>query len=199
MGTQTEIANQIRDRGADYVLALKANQGTLHRDVCAYFEEGARRDYRGMAVSYAETTDLGHGRKEVRRLWRSTDVAWPAQAERWSGLGSIAMLESERHTEAGIARERRYYISSLDAEAEALLAAVRSHWGIENELHWVLDMVFREDESRIRRDHGGENMAVLRHIALNLLRQDETKRLSLRMKRKRAGWDDAFLAEVVGI
>ncbi|HMB94159.1 MAG TPA: ISAs1 family transposase [Rhodothermales bacterium] len=198
MGTQTEIAAQIRKQKADYVLALKGNQGTLHREVRTYFEEGHERHWRAMPVDYAETCDLGHGRKEVRRLWISTDVAWLPKAEAWRDLSSIVMIEHERHTPSGISLERRFYISSLRVEAEQMLGIIRSHWGIENQLHWVLDVVFREDESRIRRDHGGQNMAVLRQVALNLLRKDETKRLSLRMKRKRAGWNDAFLAQVVG-
>lgn len=199
MGTQTEIAEQIRDQQADYVLALKGNQGTLHREVRAYFEEGRKRHWHAMPVEYAETCDLGHGRKEVRRLWISTDVAWLPKREAWADLSSIVMIEHERHTHSGVSLECRFYISSLAVEAHQMLRLIRSHWGIENGLHWVLDVVFREDESRIRRGHGGQNMAVVRQIALNLLRKDETKRLSLRMKRKRAGWDDAFLAQVVGI
>ena len=201
MGTQTEIAAQICAQGGDYVLALKRNQGKLHQEVREYFADG--RSLAQMPVHTVETIDLGHGRKEVRRLWASSDVEWLAKAERWSNLGSIARLEYERHTDAGVSKDDRYYISSLVAEtqedAQVLLDAARSHWGIENSVHWVLDVVFREDESRIRRDHGGQNMALLRHMALNLLRHDQTKRLSLRMKRKRAGWDEAFLAQLIGI
>ena len=203
MGTQTEIAEQICAQGGDYVLALKGNQGKLHQEVREYFADGLRRGFAQMPIHFVATTDLGHGRKEVRRLWASSDVAWLPKAERWSNLRSIARLDYERHTEAGVAQVQRYYISSLAVEgpehAQVLLEAARSHWGIENSVHWVLDVVFREDESRIRRDHGGENMALLRHLALNLLRHDQTKRLSLRMKRKRAGWDDAFLAQLIGI
>jgi predicted transposase YbfD/YdcC len=198
MGTQTEIAEQICAQGGDYVLALKGNHKTLYNEVMTYFEEGRAQCWRGMPVSHAETEEIGHGRREVRRLWVSTDVAWLPKCEVWAGLRSIVLLECERHTGAGTSVERRFYLSSLAGGAEQMLGCVRSHWGIENRLHWVLDVVFREDESRIRRDHGGQNMAVLRHLALNLLRKAEAKRLSLRMKRKRAGWDDAFLAEVVG-
>ncbi len=164
----------------------------------AYFEEGRARRWHAMPVEYAETCDLGHGRKEVRRLWTSTDVGWLPKGEAWADLSSIVMVEHERHTQSGTSVERRFYISSLATEAPEMLGLIRSHWGIENRLHWVLDVVFREDESRIRRDHGAQNMAILRKLALNLLRKDETKRLSLRMKRKRAGWDDAFLAQVIG-
>lgn len=200
MGTQTGIAAQIRDQGADYVLALKGNQGALDADVRDYFE--TLRPTSTGAVCYAESTDVGHGRKDVRRLWASSDVAWLVQGGDWAGLKSLVMVESERHTDGGIARQRRYYITSLPADgpsdAARLLGAVRSHWGIENGVHWVLDVVFREDESRVRQDHGGANLSVLRHLALNLLRRAESK-LSLRMRRKRAGWDDRFLEEVVGI
>jgi len=196
MGTQLEIAEQIIDQEADYVLALKANQGNLHRQVKEYFSDGAKQGYTKMPVSYAETTDIGHGRKEIRRAWVSSDIEWLAAP--WSGLKSIVLIEHERHTNQKVSLEQRYYISSLDAEAEKMLDVVRSHWGIENQLHWVLDVVFQEDQSRIRRDNGGQNMAVLRHLAMNLLRQDQTKRLSLRMKRKRAGWDESFLAQLIG-
>lgn len=198
MGTQVEIAGQIIDQEADYVLALKANQGNLHAQVKEYFVDGAKEAYRKMPVSYAETTDIGHGRKEIRRAWVSSDVEWLAASSRWSGLKSIVLIEHERYTNEKVSVEQRYYISSLDAQADKLLRIVRSHWGIENKVHWVLDVVFQEDQSRIRREDGGQNMAVLRHLALNLLRQDQTKRLSLRMKRKRAGWDEGFLAQLIG-
>lgn len=204
MGTQRAIAERIIERGGDYVLALKENQPALYEEVRGYFEQ-APRD----RLAYAETTDLGHGRKEVRRVWASPDVAWLAERSRWPGLRSIVELERARHEGERLTRERRYYLSSLPAgsgsDAEVVLDAIRSHWGIENEAHWVLDVVFREDESRIRRDHGGANMSVLRHVALNLLRKNEARAtpgsrgaMSLRMKRKRAGWDEEFLAEVVG-
>lgn len=200
MGTQTEIAAQIRDQGADYVLALKGNQGHLDAEVREYFDllgSTARR-----YCCYAETTDVGHGRKEVRRLWATSDTAWLAQRGEWAGLQSLVMVEAERHTGGEVVSQRRYYLSSLPAEtpedAARLLGAVRSHWGIENAVHWVLDVVFREDESRVREGHGGANLSALRHLALNLLRRRETKQ-SLRMRRKRAGWDEGFLGEVVGI
>lgn len=199
MGTQREIAGAIRQQEADYVLALKANQGTLHQEVRSYFEEGAARHWSKMPIDYAETSDLGHGRKELRRLWVSRDVEWLPKREAWADLSSIVMIEHERHTQAGVSLEQRFYISSLKAEAEQMLAIIRSHWGIENSVHWVLDVVFREDESRIRRGHGGANMATMRHMALNLLRQDSTKKMSLRMKRKRAGWDQDFVADLIGL
>jgi predicted transposase YbfD/YdcC len=204
MGTQTEIAAQIRGRGADYVLALKGNHEALHDDVRDYFETLASVPGRSAFACYAETADVGHGRKEIRRLWASEDLDWLIQKSAWSGLRSIVRVESERHVGGVVTRQRRYFISSLGAssaaDAEHLLGCVRGHWGIENRIHWVLDVVFREDESRVRRDHGAANLSVLRRLSLNLLRRATTKRkLSLRMKRKLAGWDVAFLAAVVGI
>lgn len=209
MGTQTSLAQQIREQGADYVLALKGNQKTLYDDVRSYFEE-TRPESTSAALVHAQTRDLGHGRREVRRVRASQDVAWLSKSEQWQDLRSIVEVEAERHTGEGQSTERRYFISSLpaasDADAEALLSAIRTHWGIENSVHWVLDVVFREDESRIRRDHGGVNLSTLRHLSLNLLRQNAARQtprsklpMSVRMKRKRAGWDDDFLAEVVGI
>lgn len=204
MGTQTAIAEQIITQRADYVLALKRNHPALYEEVRAYFERVPRH-----RLAQVETTELGHGRKEVRRVWASSDVDWLAERSRWAGLRSLVEVEAERHEGEHLTSERRYYLSSLSAdtreEAGVLLGAIRSHWGIENGVHWVLDVVFREDESRIRREHGGVNLSVLRHVALNLLRKNEARAtpgsrraMSLRMKRKRAGWDDKFLAEVVG-
>ena len=199
MGTQVAIAEQLQEQKADYVLALKANQGGLYEEVQGYFADGARRAFAGMPVSQGETLDLGHGRKEIRRLWASSDVSWLGDAARWPGLKSIIKVESERHAKGAPTLERRYFISSLAADAGPLLGVIRSHWMIENGVHWVLDVVFSEDASRIRREHGAENFGVLRRLALNLLRQDQSKKHSLRMKRKRAGWDNDFLAEVIGI
>jgi len=170
-------------RGADYVLTLKGNQGTLHRDVCGYFEQGQKRHWCAMPVAYGQSCDLGHRRKEVRCLWWWTDVSWLAKAQAWRDLRSIVMFEHEPHTASGVSVERRFYLSSLAVTAEQMLGAIRSHWGVENQLHWVLDVVLREDESRIRPGDGGQNMAVLRHLAFNLLRKNATKRLSLCMRR----------------
>ncbi len=204
MGTQTDIAARIQAAGAEYVLALKANHETLHDDVRDYFATLAPAPRASAFACYAETTDLGHGRKEVRRLWASEDLDWLVQTRAWVGLRSVVMVASERHDGDTVTHHRRYFVSSLaaseTADAERMLGAVRSHWGIENSVHWVLDVVFREDESRVRRDHGGANLSVVRRLGLNLLRRSEPPRkMSLRMRRKLAGWDLAFLAAVVGL
>jgi len=204
IGTQTEIARQITEQGAHYVLALKGNHAGLHEEVATYFDQAQRAALAHRPIGYAASSEIGHGREERRHAWSSSDVSWLPGAHSWQGLRSIVLIESERcsGTTRQASVERRYYLSSLAggtaAAATQVLDAVRRHWGIENEVHWVLDLVFREDESRIRRDHGGANLSVVRHVALNVLRREASPRMSVRMKRKRAGWDDAFLARLTG-
>lgn len=198
MGTQREVAGQLQQAGADYVLALKSNHPLLYEDVRTFFEEARARHFQGIAHDYDQHTDGGHGRIEVRQCWSTSDVAWLPQIERWAGLKSIVMVEARRIEAEVESLQQRYYITSLASEAERLSALVRSHWGIENRLHWVLDVSFREDASRIRQDDGAENMGLLRRIALNLLGQEPSKQ-SLKGKRKRAGWDDAYLEKVLRV
>ena len=198
MGCQTKIAEQIIDGEADYVLALKGNQGTLHEDVAHYFEWAERKGFKEIAYTFSETLEKDHGRIEERRCWATGDVEWLEQKAAWRGLQSIVMVEAEREV-IGKERtlERRYFISSLPAEAKPLLEAVRGHWGIENSLHWCLDVAMREDASRIRRDHAPENVAVLRHIALNLLKQEKSCKLGIKRKQLKASWDHDYLLKVL--
>lgn len=209
MGTQREIAEQITGRGGEYVLALKSNHPRLYGDVTSFFEDAVDRGLPGMDLSASvRQVDGGHGRVEVRRCWVTDDIDWLDRRDRWAGLQSLAMVEAQRSEnrwdEDGSERiwarttQRRYYISSLPADARRIAQAVRSHWGIENSVHWVLDVSFREDASRIRKGEGPKNVGVLRRIAMNLVRQDERPG-SLRQKRKRAGWDDAYREEILGI
>lgn len=198
MGTQRAIAREIIDRGADYVLALKSNQPTLYEDVRTFFEEASARSWQGIEHDYYEHTDGGHGRIEVRRLWCTGDVAWVAEQTKWASLRTIAMVERRRIVGETETLERHYYITSLAPEARPLAGAVRGHWGIENRLHWVLDVSFGEDSSRVRKAYAPENLGLLRRIALNLLRQEPSTG-SLKGKRKRAGWDNAYLSTVLGI
>ena len=199
MGCQKEIAQTIQDQGADYVLALKGNQGALHDDVSLYLNEAINKGELKNAFDYHESTNADHGRIEIRRYWICNDVDWLDQHGQWSGLNSIGLAESERHIGDKLAIERRYFISSLGNDAQQFGNAVRKHWGIENNLHWVLDVAFREDENRVRKDHAPENMTMLRHIALNLLKQETTLKRGIKTKRLKSGWDESYLFKVLGI
>jgi predicted transposase YbfD/YdcC len=207
MGCQTAIAQQIIDQGGDYVLALKGNQPTLAAAVADTFALARQTAFAGLAGSDSadlRTVDKGHGRLEVRHYWTISDPATLAYLDptgAWAGLRSIGMVEAERRMGEKLSIEARYYLSSQAGAATAagFAAAVRGHWGIENELHWVLDLAFREDESRTRSGHSAHNLAVLRHIALNLLRQEHTARCGVKAKRLMAGWDENYLRRVVAV
>ena len=198
MGCQKEIASKIISKEADYVLAVKDNQETLHSEIAEYFDWAVKDKFNQTEYSRHQTTDGGHGRIEVRRCYSSSDLRWFADKDKWVGLQSIAMVESEREV---LGREktleRRYYISSLASDAVKIGRVIREHWGVENSLHWVLDMSFREDQSRIRKDNAPENMAILRHIALSLLKQEKTNKRGIRAKRLKAGWEDSYLLKIL--
>jgi len=200
MGCQKDIAKQITSQGADYVLGLKGNQANLHMEVGAYFEEALKGDFSNTPHDLFEESGKGHGRHEVRRLWCTNDLTWFAKRDEWAGLTSIAMVESERTVNGAKSSERRYYISSLAGDnAQTFARAVRLHWGIENSVHWVLDVAFREDDSRVRKDHGPNNLATLRHVALILLKNEHTTKIGVKNKRLKAGWDEQYLRAVLGI
>ena len=199
MGTQKEIATTIIEQDADYVLALKGNQGTLHEDVELFFTWADEQQYRDIAHEMYETHDTGHGRVERRRTTVTNDIAWLRGGGAWEGLQTIAMVEAWRTQGDETSYERRYYISSLGLDAQRMGESVRGHWAIENMLHWVLDIAFREDDSRIRKDHAPENFAMLRHIALNLLKHETTNKHGVKVKRNRAGWDNDYFLTVLGV
>ena len=196
MGCQREIAAKIIEKEADYVLALKGNQGTLRNDVEEFFTEQKANRYADCKPSRHETLEKSHGRIETRTVTVVGTIDWLKERHTWTGLTSIVMVESCREIAGKSEREARFYITSLKADAERLGMAIRGHWGIENGLHWVMDMVFRDDECRIRRDNAPANFATVKHMASNLLRQAPGKD-SLRVKRKVAAWDDDYLAAIV--
>jgi predicted transposase YbfD/YdcC len=196
MGCHREIAAKIIEKEADYVLALKGNQSTLRDDVALLFAEQKAQQYKDIDVNTLETVEKSHGRIETRIVTATADIDWLEKAHKWPGLESIVMIESRRETAEKCEREFRFYISSLPADAKPLGNAVRSHWGIENGLHWVMDMVFRDDECRIRKANAPANFTTVKHMASNLLRRAPGKD-SLRLKRKLAAWDDAYLASLV--
>jgi predicted transposase YbfD/YdcC len=196
MGCQREIADQILHQKADYVLALKGNQGTLREDVEVFAAEQKATGFKDAKVSRHETVDGDHGRIETRTYTAFHDVAWLQERHDWPGLKGVVMVESTREIGDKIERETRFYITSLVWLASQLGPVIRSHWAVENSLHWVMDMVFRDDECRIRTDHAPANFTTLKHIALNLIRKAPGKD-SFRLKRKIAAWDDDFLASII--
>jgi predicted transposase YbfD/YdcC len=196
IGCQTEIVNTIIEQGADYMIAVKANQETLFDDVQAAFGPTTRE----FAPAYHKTIEKGHGRIEIRECWvcQLPDVLdFIVDYKVWSGLRSLVKVVAERRWPDKVEHDTRFFISSLQADPKQLLAIVRAHWQIENKLHWVLDIAFRQDENRVRKDNAPNNLAVLQHIALNLLKQDTSLKVGLKAKRLRAGWDNAYLLKVL--
>jgi predicted transposase YbfD/YdcC len=198
MGTQTAIADQIIAQEGDYVLALKGNQSSLHEEVKTFFADPELARDPDITVHSHQTTDGGeHGRVEVRQYRCTSDISWLDEKNRWRGLQSICSVESECHIGDEIRREVRHFIGSIPPDPKLWAQAVRAHWRIENSLHWRLDVAFREDESRVRKGHANENLAVLRHIALNLLSQEKSNKRGTQTKRRRAGWDDSYRLKVL--
>jgi predicted transposase YbfD/YdcC len=175
MGCQKGIAKQIVEKGADYIFGLKSHQPTLHKEVLDAFDAATCAALRRDVGSYCETVDKGHGRNEVRRVYVQREVGWLTRSDRWPKLSSLILVESERTRRGETSVERRAYISSLSVRADVLAARVRGHWHVENRLHWVLDVVFGEDRSRISRKNGAENLGIVRKIAMNLLRNAPTR------------------------
>jgi predicted transposase YbfD/YdcC len=196
MGCQRNIAQKVVEKKADYVLALKGNQGSLRQDVELFAAEQKAAGFKDTTISSERTVDGEHGRIETRTTTVFHDAEWLRQRHEWPGLKAVVMVESEREIGDKIERETRFYLTSLILVASMLAPIVRSHWAIENSLHWVLDMVFRDDESRLRTDHAPANFCTIKHMAQNLIRIGPGKG-SLRLKRKAAAWDDEFLARLI--
>jgi predicted transposase YbfD/YdcC len=192
MGCQNKIANKIQEKDADYLLAVKDNQPKLH-DVIEIMFDRNHED----TCDYFEAKDLGHGRIASRRCWVRYDLENPV-FNKWKGVQSVVMIESERTINNETSLEHRYYISSsCKRNAEYFLKSTQNHWAIENKLHWVLDVAFREDEARIRKGNGAANFSLLRHIAVNLIKHEKTAKVGVKIKRQMAGWDNSYLKKVL--
>lgn len=199
MGTQKKIAQAIIEKEGDYVLALKRNQGDMYEEVDTFFQEEAKNTFKDVAVSQHSTAEKGHGRIEHRTCIVASAKSCSKRAD-WVGIKSIVQIDSTREIKGKTTQEIRYYITSIEADAEKLLSIIRSHWSIENSVHWVLDMNFGEDQSRTRKENAPENMAVVRHLALNLLNNAKAafgQRVSIRRIRQLAGWQDAALDTIL--
>ena len=185
MGCQKEIAREIVEVQADYLLAVKKNQGQLYEDVRDLFEGAQEFDFEGVPYDFARTVSKNHGRRETRQCWVITDpdcLDYIQTRQQWAKLNAVVKVTAQREMATGTSVQSGYYISSLASQAKTLLEAARSHWGIENSLHWSLDVTFREDHSRVRKDHGPQNLAVLRQIALNMLKQETTLKRGIQDK-----------------
>jgi len=199
MGCQKAIAQQIVEQQGHYVLQVKGNQETLHRLVKGTFDELTHRGISGVPYSFHEEVDSGHGRVETRRIWTTEWTDWYPQQRDWAGLRSFVCVESERTINGQTSTDRRYYISDLDGQdARTMLGYVRGHWGIENQLHWSLDVTFREDTLRQRIGHSAENLSRIRRLALNLLRRDKTCKNGLKGKRLKACLKQDYLLRIIG-
>jgi predicted transposase YbfD/YdcC len=210
MGCQKKIAKEIIESDADYVLALKGNQETVHQEVKEFLDQilaetqaprpaGARLSKAAATLAACQTVEKDHGRLEVRRYYQSAALDWFADLEQWEGLKTVGMVEATREWNGKRTVERRYYLSSLSLNVEQFARAVRGHWGIENKLHWVMDVCFREDQSRARTGYAAENLATLRRLALNLLKRDTTKRRGIKGKQLNASWDHGYLLRLLAV
>jgi predicted transposase YbfD/YdcC len=200
IGTQTTIARTIVEGGADFVLSVKENQGHLFEDISVLFAVDQAQNFKYASLEYAQTTNKDHGRMEVRECWSTANPEYLnliRDVHDWIGLQSIAMVVCTRIVAGKETRKVRYYISSLSSQAKQILHAVRRHWAIENELHWVLDVALNEDHSRVRKDQAPENLAVLRHIALNLLKHEKTAKGGIHAKQLQAAWKEDYLLKVL--
>ena len=200
VGCQKNIARQIVDGGSDYLLALKPNQGELHENIKDVFACAEREGFFGVAHSCHEQVGKGHGRLEVREWWVITDpeeLSYVDPWGQWANLRSVDKVSYQREADSGRPEDTRYYICSYPAEASPPLKAVRAHWGIENSLHWVLDMAFDEGRSWVRPGHADHNLAVARHLVLDLLRQETSAKVGIKAKRKKAGWDYDYLLKII--
>lgn len=193
------IAKQIRNKEGEYVLALKSNQGSLHAEVENFFTQALEVTPEEAECDYFCSEEKSRGRIEKRELWTKENLSWLPQKDEWEGLKNISCLKSMRTIKEKTTEEFRYYISSLPADALEVANAIRSHWSIENKLHWQLDVSYREDECKIRKDNGAENFSVLRRATLNLLKMDKKTKAGIKNKRSKAGWNKTYMLEILGV
>lgn len=200
IGTQTNIAQTIIDGNADYILSVKKNQGHLYEDISTLFAVDQVQDFKYASFDYVKTTNKEHGRMDTRECWSTSNPEYLNLLRgfhHWAGLQSIAIIIYTRRVDGKETKLIRYYISSLPSNAKRLLESVRKHWSIENELHWVLDVALNEDHSRVRKDQAPENFAVIRHIALNLLKHEKTAKGGIHAKQLQSAWNDDYLLKVL--
>jgi len=197
MGCQKEIAKTITEQGADYVLALKDNHPTLHGEVELLFEDIKAERLDGITAARHTTVDADHGRLETRHYWITSDIESLGVKGSWAKIASVGLVESHREVGGKVSIEQRFFLTSLPSDAVRFGQAVREHWGVENSLHWVLDVSFREDDCRIRQGHGAQNRAVRCHRALHLWRRESDQKRGIKARRKRAGWDRDYLLQVL--
>jgi predicted transposase YbfD/YdcC len=210
MGCQKKIAKEIMEADADYVLALKGNQETVHEEVKSFLDAtiaevqaprapGAQLSKAATKLAHVQTVEKDHGRIEIRDYYQSDQLDWFADLGKWEGLQSVGVVQSSREVDGVKTVERRYYLNSLPLNGELFARAVRSHWGVENKVHWVMDVCFREDQSRARTGYAAENLATLRRLALNMLRREKSKKRGIKGKQLNASWDHAYLLRLLAI
>ncbi|QJB45224.1 ISAs1-like element ISAsp2 family transposase [Dolichospermum flos-aquae] len=198
MGCQKEIVKSIAEKSGEYIIALKKNQGNLYKNVGEIFKEAISKGFEGFKYSEFHTKEDKHGREEIRHYLMLSDIEERIDTDKkWVNLQSVGMVEYIRKVNGKTKVETGYYISSLTNNAKLLGESVRTHWGIENSLHWVLDVAFREDDCRIRKDNAPQNFAVIRHIAVNLLGKEKSQKLGTKSKQFCAGWDDEYLEKIL--
>lgn len=197
MGCQKKIAKEIHEADADYVLALKSNHAVLHQEVKDFLDDALARDFAQVPHQHHQVVEKDHGRLETRRYWVTDQIDWMADRDQWENLHSIGLVEATRQLGEQTSTERRYDLSSLPADASRFARAVRTHWGIENNLHWTLDVALQEDQCRVRRGDAAQNLAALRAMTLNLLKRDTQKKRGIRGKQKNAGWNHRYLLSLL--
>ena len=192
MGCQKTIAQTIIEQGADYVIQVKENQPSLHQDIALFFQDPANGPFDSF-----QTIDGEHGRIETRQYFTSSQIQWLAGKHQWAGINTICMTIRQREVNGKISSEKAYFISSLQSSADTVAQSIRQHWSIENSLHWCLDISFREDHCRVRKDHAPQNLAILRHMAINLLKRETSLKGGIQTKRLKAAWDHDYLLKVL--